>query len=103
MSVEERLHHPDPPRYWKIAGLLAILTAIEVSLFYIDEALDLDLFNVFAILALSAIKFLAVVGWFMHLRFEKATLSRFFTVGFVLAVALYLVVLTAMGVVALSR
>ena len=42
-----------------------------------------------------------VVGWYMHLRFEKGTLSRFFTAGFVLALALYLVVLSAMGVVAI--
>jgi hypothetical protein len=48
---------------------------------------------------LSAVKFLVVVGWFMHVRYEKSTISRFFTAGFILAVALYLVVLSAMGVV----
>ena len=40
-----------------------------------------------------------VVGWFMHLRFEKSILSRFFTAGFVLAISLYTIVLTALGVV----
>jgi hypothetical protein len=37
----------------------------------------------------------------MHLRFEKSTLSRFFTGGFILAAALYTIVLTALGVIAI--
>ena len=97
----EHDHHPTPAQYWKIAALLAVLTAIEVALFYIDDALGLDIFNTVALLGLSTLKFVIVVGWFMHLRFEKSMLTRFFTAGFVLAAALYLVVLTAMGVVAI--
>jgi hypothetical protein len=46
-----------------------------------------------------ALKFIIVVGWFMHVRFENPLLNRFFTGGFVLAFSLYLVVLAAMGVV----
>ena len=34
----------------------------------------------------------------MHLRFEKTTLSRFFTAGFILACSLYTIILTALGV-----
>ncbi len=37
----------------------------------------------------------------MHLRYEKSTLSRFFTVGFILALGLYGVVLAAFGVAAI--
>jgi hypothetical protein len=37
----------------------------------------------------------------MHLRFEKSTLSRFFTAGFILAFSLYAIVLTALGVIAI--
>lgn len=92
-------HHPTPSQYWKIAGLLAVVTAIEVALFYIDRRLELGALNVMLLLSLSALKFLVVVGWFMHLRFEKAFLSRFFTAGFALACGCYLVVLAAMGVI----
>jgi cytochrome c oxidase subunit 4 len=97
----EHDHHPTPAQYWKIAGFLAVLTAIEVSLFYIDHALGLGIFNAIMLIGLSAVKFLVVVGWFMHVRYEKPMISRFFTAGFVLAVSLYLVVLTALGVVAI--
>ncbi|MGB7859722.1 MAG: cytochrome C oxidase subunit IV family protein [Acidimicrobiia bacterium] len=104
MSTEHHHHddeHPNPAQYWKIAALLATLTAIEVALFYIDNALDLRVFNAIALLGLSLLKFIIVIGWFMHLRFEKPILSRFFTAGFVLAMGLYLVVLASLGVVAI--
>ena len=100
MSSEHHTH-PTPGQYWKIAVVLAVLTAIEVAMFYINQALDLRLFNALILISLSALKFVIVVGWYMHLRFEKPTLSRFFTAGFILATALYLVVLSALGVVAL--
>lgn len=101
MSAESHDHHPTPAQYWKIAAFLATLTAVEVALFYIDHALELGVFNSLALISLSAIKFMVVVGWFMHVRFEKPIISRFFTAGFVLACSLYLVVLAALGVVAI--
>ena len=101
MSTETHDHHPTPTQYWKIAAFLALLTAFEVSLFYIDHALELGVFNALALISLSAIKFLVVVGWFMHVRYEKPLISRFFTAGFILACSLYLVVLAALGVVAI--
>jgi len=101
MTSDQHDHHPTPAQYWKIAGFLAVLTAIEVSLFYIDQALGLGIFNAVMLLGLSAVKFLVVVGWFMHVRYEKPMISRFFTAGFVLALSLYLVVLAALGVVAI--
>ena len=94
-------HHPPHPsigQYWKIAALLAVLTAIEVALFYIDEALGLGGINVVLLIILSLLKFVIVVGWFMHLRFERPLLNRFFAGGFILAILLYAVVLGALGV-----
>jgi cytochrome c oxidase subunit IV len=98
MSSEHHAH-PAPSQYWKIAGILAVLTAIEVALYYIDKELELGALNAAVLIALSSLKFLIVVGWFMHLRFESSLLSRFFTGGFVLAASLYAVVLAAMGVI----
>ncbi|HEX9864016.1 MAG TPA: cytochrome C oxidase subunit IV family protein [Acidimicrobiia bacterium] len=101
MSSEEHIHHPTPAQYWKIAVVLAVLTAIEVGLFYVNQAYDLGFLNAAMLLILAALKFVIVVGFFMHLRFEKSTLSRFFTAGFILAFSLYAIVLTALGVVAI--
>jgi cytochrome c oxidase subunit IV len=95
----EHHSHPTPGQYWKIAAFLAAVTALEVAMYYIDRELGLGFLNAAILITLSAVKFLVVVGWFMHVRFEKPMISRFFTAGFVLACALYLVVLASLGVV----
>lgn len=100
MSSEHRAH-PSPRQYWLIAVVLAVLTAVEVGMFYLDRAVGLGAVNALILITLALLKFVIVVGWYMHLRFEKGTLNKFFTAGFVLAAALYLVVLSAMGVVAI--
>ncbi|MCI0425767.1 MAG: cytochrome C oxidase subunit IV family protein [Actinobacteria bacterium] len=91
--------HPTPAQYWKIAVVLAVLTAVEVALFYINRELELGALNAVLLITLAILKFVIVVGWYMHLRFEKGLLSRFFTAGFALACGCYLVVLATLGVV----
>ena len=61
--------------YWTIAGVLGVITAVEVAVFYID-ALEPALAPI--LLTLSAVKFAIVVMFFMHLRFD----SKVFTVVF---------------------
>ena len=100
MTSEQHVH-PSPKQYWQIAVLLGALTAVEVGIFYLNQALDLGAINAVLLIGLAIMKFVIVVGWYMHLRFEKSTLNRFFTAGFVLAGSLYLVVLSAMGIVAI--
>ncbi|MDH3249152.1 MAG: cytochrome C oxidase subunit IV family protein [Acidimicrobiia bacterium] len=93
--------HPSTKDYVRIAIFLAVLTAIEVALFYLDEAVDMNGWDGPLLVGLSTIKFIAVVGWFMHLRFEDSFLSRFFSAGFVLAMTLYGVMLAAFGAIAI--
>jgi cytochrome c oxidase subunit IV len=90
--------HPTPAQYWKIAVVLAVLTAIEVALYYVDQELELGAINAALLLVLAVAKFIIVVGWFMHLRFENPLLNRFFTGGFILAFSLYAIVLGLLGV-----
>ena len=99
MSTEQHAH-PTPAQYWKIAVVLAVLTAVEVGMFYLSQEFSLGAINTVVLIVLAILKFIIVVGFYMHLRYEKSTLTRFFTAGFFLAIALYLVVLTALGVVA---
>jgi cytochrome c oxidase subunit 4 len=96
--MSDHSHHPSPAQYWKIAVVLAVLTAIEVGMFYIDKELGLGAFNSAILLVLAVAKFIIVVGWFMHLRFESPMLNRFFTGGFILAFSLYAIVLGLLGV-----
>ena len=102
MSSPEHIHHPTPAQYWKIAVVLAVLTAVEVAIYYIHRDFDLGNFNTLLLVLLAALKFLIVIGWYMHLRFERTMLSRFFTAGFILAAALYTIVLTALGTIAIT-
>ncbi len=92
-------HHPTTKQYIQIALVLAVLTAIEIALFYIEEGVEAVTTSVTApaLLILAAIKFVMVVGWFMHVRYEKPLVSRFFAIGFVIAIALYAIVLSDMG------
>ena len=95
-------HHPSPLQYVKIAILLAVLTVIEVALFYVNEAADMRGWDAPLLIFLAVLKFVIVVGWYMHLRFESSTLSKFFTAGFILAMILYAVMLLTFGVIALG-
>lgn len=97
-DTTEHHAHPTPRQYVLIALVLAVITGIEVALFYVNEAVDLQGWDAPLLIILSFMKFLMVIGWYMHLRFEKSTLSRFFTAGFTLALLLYAVVLGALGV-----
>ena len=81
---------PTTRQYWLIALGLGIITAVEVAVAYI-EAFDPILVPV--LLVLSAVKFVVVVGWFMHLRFDMILYRRFFLFGLIGAPLLFVVVL----------
>jgi cytochrome c oxidase subunit 4 len=84
------VRHPSPKEYVRIAVVLGVITAMEVGIYYaaIARALLIPLLLIFA-----AIKFVLVVLWYMHLRFDSRTYARFFMIGVAGAVTLYLVVL----------
>lgn len=86
--------HPGPAEYIQIGAILAMLTAIEVAVYYVDVQRGLF---VMILLVLSASKFAFVVMWFMHLRFDSAIFSTLFVGGFVLAASVFVVVLATLG------
>jgi hypothetical protein len=53
VTDEHHVGHPTPAQYVKIAIGLAVLTAIEVALFYINNALSLGWLNTAALLLLA--------------------------------------------------
>ena len=75
--------------YIKIALILAAITALEVSTYYIDfGALFLPL-----LLTMMVVKFVMVVSYFMHLKFDNRLFSFLFYVGLGLALFCYIVAL----------
>ncbi len=86
--------HPGPVMYVMIAIVLAVVTGIEVGLYYIDLPSGL---LVALLLGLAFIKFSMVAAYFMHLRFDSRLLRRLFVTGIALAVAVYTVALLTLG------
>jgi cytochrome c oxidase subunit 4 len=80
---------PRDSLYVAVAAVLFGLTALEVSTYYIDYGpLFLPLLFV-----LMAIKFVLVVLFFMHLRFDAKIFGRLFWAGAILAVVVYVTAL----------
>src|SRR4051812_39065896 len=74
--------HPGPGQYVMIALILSIITAVEVAVYYIPALLD----YIFPILiVLSVVKFVMVVGYFMHLKFDHSSFTWYFGGGLGLA------------------
>ncbi len=68
--------------YVMIGIILAIVTAMEVAVYYIEV---LQLVETPLILALTAAKFALVVMFFMHLKIDSKIFTGLFMAGFVLA------------------
>ncbi len=73
-------HGPSVAQYLLIGLALAIITVIEVWLSFADVGPIL----IPALLIFSAVKFVVVVGWFMHLRYDNPFLTQVFVMGLVL-------------------
>jgi cytochrome c oxidase subunit IV len=86
----ELAHHPEPRTYVKVAVILAIVTALEVAIYYVPSIRD---FLIPSLLFFAVIKFIMVAAYFMHLRFDSPIFKRFFMVGIFLALAVFGVVL----------
>jgi cytochrome c oxidase subunit IV len=86
-------HEEKPDRWYVGIGIfLAVLTAIEVALSYIKIPIT---GGVTALLFLiMAIKFWTVVQAFMHLKFDHKLFGYLFWSGFILAIAVYVAMLT---------
>jgi len=83
--------HPGARQYVFIGFVLTVLTAVEVAAYYI-EALQPILFHILVIL--SGAKFVLVVMYYMHLKFD----SRIFTGVFILPFTLGVLLVIAMVV-----
>lgn len=76
--------HPSVTTYIKVAIILAIITIVEVGVFYLD-------FNrtafILVFIGMSGVKFIIVIMFYMHLKFDNILFSRLFIGGVILAAA----------------
>jgi cytochrome c oxidase subunit 4 len=99
-QIQEAGHevqHPSRLEYVRIAMILGVITAGEVVSWYARDTLGSFLF-ILMLFVFAITKFTLVVMWFMHLRFDSRTFSRFFVMGLAGAVTLYSVVLMSLRV-----
>jgi cytochrome c oxidase subunit 4 len=82
-------HHPSDSEYVRVATILAILTAAEVSTFYVDFGWA----SVPMLIILMSVKFFMVAGIFMHLKFDTKLYRMLVTAGLFLAIGLYTIML----------
>ena len=85
-GVYQEHEHPGERTYIMIAIILAIVTAVEVAIYYVEALEDV---LVPMLLILSAAKFVAVVGYFMHLKFDDRRFRWIFVFGLAVDVACY--------------
>ena len=85
-SARPQYSHKMDLLYVKVAAVLVVLTAIEIYASYADF---LDKAFLPLMLSLMATKFLLVVLFFMHLRWDSKLFGRMFWAGALLAVAVY--------------
>lgn len=78
-------HHAEESKfqiYVQIAMLLAVITGIEIVIVYVPFA---KWILVTSLVVLSAVKFLFVIFYFMHLRWDKPFCTILFFIGLILA------------------
>ena len=87
--------YPREVRYLIVFGILFAITFVEVITYFLT---DFPLFKAPALvptlLLLAAVKFILVAQYFMHLRFDKPVLRVIFYSALVLAIAVYIAVMT---------
>ena len=90
--------HHEPSKfhfYIAIAMILSVITGVEVVLVYLPIV---KWFVVTALVTLSAIKFMFVIFFFMHLRWDKVFCTILFFIGLVIAGATMWALLKLFGV-----
>jgi cytochrome c oxidase subunit 4 len=87
-------HGPTDKQYVIVAIVLSLLTGIEV-LTYFKSVINFGAFLMPLLLVLMAVKFYLIAAYFMHLRYDRAVLRRFFLTGILLAVGVYIIALTS--------
>ena len=88
--------HPSPAKYIQIAIALTLITVFEVAIYYV-EALEDAFVAIF--LSLSAVKFLLVAMFYMHLKFDARLFSTLFVFGLVLGMGVILALLALFSII----
>lgn len=96
-DAELHEHHPSDAKYWKVGAILAVLTLLEVSTYFITDdpySHELAPLLIGSLLIMMVAKFITIIGYFMHLKFDNKLFRNVFVSGLALAVGVFLIVLS---------
>ena len=96
--ADEHHAHPSDAQYWKVGAILAVITLAEVGTYFITDdpySHDLAPLLIGSLLFMMVAKFIIIGAYFMHLKFDNKVFRNIFITGMVLAVGVYLIVLSA--------
>lgn len=85
--------HAGPGFYWLVGLLLGVITLLEVWLFNIE---GLGALYIPILLSLSTLKFIAVVAFFMHLRFDGRLFTYIFASSMIIGIGIFTALLFLM-------
>ena len=87
--------HATTGHYVRIAVILTVLTILEVATYYVDIPFALV---VPLLLVLAGTKFVLVVAYYMHLRYDSRLFAGFFFFGFTVEILLLITLLVLFGI-----
>ncbi len=90
----QHAEHPSIGTYVKVAAILSVITGLEFAVIYIRRLTPI---LIPLLLTLSAGKFALVVMFFMHLRYDRRSLTFLFVAPLILAVGLAVALTTLFG------
>jgi cytochrome c oxidase subunit IV len=88
---DHHAEHPTPRAYVWVAILLAVVTAIEVAIYYFNLP---DWALIAGLMVFALVKFLFVARWFMHLKFDERVFRMLFITGIITALFVFSIVLS---------
>lgn len=92
--MEEHTQHPPVRTYLLVAAVLAVITVVEVSVFYLTV---MARFLAPTLIVLSAAKFALVVMFFMHLRYDNRVFSGLFVGPLMITIPIILALMALFG------
>jgi cytochrome c oxidase subunit 4 len=87
--------HATTGHYVRIAIILTVLTILEVATYYVNIPFAP---LVTLLLVLAGTKFVLVVAYYMHLRYDSKLFAGFFFFGFTVEILLLITLLVLFGI-----
>lgn len=88
--------HATPKTYWIICVILCVATFLEWWIFQVPSLRSSAAVMIPVLSAMSIFKFVLVLGWYMHLRYDNKILTQIFAFSLALAVLVFVILKLAL-------